>query len=77
MIFTILGADGSKCRWEGHISLDFANLEKVESGTSGQEIYVNLNSDLGRIKHTFAPADLCCKLPPPGFAFDGIDEVSF
>ena len=77
MIFAILGADGSKCRWEGRNSFDFANLEKVESGTSGQEIYVNLNSDLGRIKHTFAPADLCCKLPPPGFAFDGIDEVSF
>jgi hypothetical protein len=62
--------------WEGVENFDFAWLEKVGPDQDTTPLYINLNPSPGQIKHSFPPVDRCCKLPPPGFTFDGIDEVS-
>ena len=61
--------------WEGTERFDFAWLEKVSPGEDANPIYISVHSPSGQIKHTLPPLDRCCKLPPPGFTFDGIDEV--
>jgi hypothetical protein len=47
----------------------------VEPDQPVNPIFVHVDADRDRLSHTFPPANLCCKLPPPGFNFDGIDEV--
>jgi len=62
-------------KWEGLENFDFAWLEKVGPDLGTTPIFIHLNPAPGQIKHSFPPVDRCCKLPPPGFTFDGIDEV--
>ena len=61
--------------WEGTEQFDFAWLEKVGPVEEANPIYIHLHPASGQISHTLPPIDRCCKLPPLGFTFDGIDEV--
>lgn len=56
-------------------TFDFAWLEKAEDGEQVNPIYIKVHPDPERMKHSFPPVNRCCKRPPPGFTFDGIDEV--
>ena len=78
----IISEYGQFSHWQTFLNFDFQWIEKSsepehELSESENPILINLDSNSDQMTHSHPIVDRCCKLPSPGFTFDGLDEVKY